>query len=45
MDRWEREVDPDGVLDPGERRDRAANLQRAHMSRMGLAAAKARRSA
>jgi hypothetical protein len=38
-----REVDPDGVLPEAERITRARHLQLAHMQRMSLAAAKARR--
>lgn len=45
MDRYERQVDPDGTLDPAERRVLADNAMRAAMSRMALAAAKKRRSA
>jgi hypothetical protein len=45
MDRYEREVDPDGQLDPAERQILADNAMRAAMSRMALAAAKKRRSA
>jgi hypothetical protein len=44
MDRWEREVDPDGLLEPAERARRAANAMKAHMGRMGLAASKKRTS-
>jgi hypothetical protein len=43
LDRFEREVDPDGVLAPTERAKRAANARKAHMSRMALASAKVRR--
>jgi hypothetical protein len=42
--RFEREVDPEGVLAPAERQRRAEALRRAHMGRMALAAAKARRT-
>lgn len=45
MARFEREVDPDGTLAPVERTRRAERLQRAHMSRMSLAAAAKRRAA
>jgi len=41
--RFEREVDPDGVLPPDERAQRAAALRRAHFARMALASAKKRR--
>ena len=41
--RFEKLVDPDGVLLPEERAKRAENAKQAHMTRMALAAAKARR--
>jgi hypothetical protein len=41
--RFEREVDPDGTMDPVERGKRAEHLRKAHMLRMSLASAKARR--
>lgn len=41
--RFEHEVDPDGTLDPAERARRAEHAHRAHMSRLALASAKARR--
>ena len=41
--RFEDQVDPDGVLAPEERAKRANNALQAHMLRMALAAAKARR--
>jgi hypothetical protein len=41
--RFEREVDPDGVLDPAERARRAEHAETAHFTRMALASAKARR--
>lgn len=41
--RFEREVDPDGVLDPDERAKRAEFARRAHMTRLAFASAKARR--
>jgi hypothetical protein len=45
MARFEREVDPDGLLSPSERAARADHALRAHMARMRLArAAKARRA-
>lgn len=34
--RWEREVDPDGTMDPTERARRVAQLERAHMYRMTM---------
>jgi hypothetical protein len=43
MSKFEREVDPDGSLSPQERAFRAAHAQQAHMERMSLAAARARR--
>lgn len=42
--RFEREVDPDGVLDPAERAKRAKNAHEAHMLRMRLAKARRRRT-
>jgi hypothetical protein len=42
--RFEREVDPDGILPPDERTRRAEHAQRAHMARLSLKAAQARRS-
>jgi hypothetical protein len=41
--RFEREVDPDGRLDPEERRRRAEHARRAYFTRLALASAKARR--
>jgi hypothetical protein len=41
--RFEREVDPDGRLDPEERRRRAGHARRAYFTRLALASAKARR--
>ncbi len=43
LDRFEREVDPDGVLPAGERARRAEHLRKAHFQRLALASAKARR--
>jgi hypothetical protein len=43
-DRFEREVDPDGALDPSERRRRAEHARRAYFTRLALASAKARRA-
>lgn len=43
-DRFERDVDPDGTLDPLERAKRAANARRAHFQRLALKSAQARRS-
>jgi hypothetical protein len=42
--RFEREVDPDGVLDPSERRRRAEHARRAYFTRLALAAVVARRA-
>lgn len=42
--KWAREVDPDGVLPPEELARRVDNLRQAHMTRMALASAKARRA-
>ena len=42
--RFEREVDPDGVLDPNERRRRAEQARRAYFARLSLAALEARRA-
>src|SRR5215211_7224895 len=44
LSRFEREVDPDGVLDPSERRRRAEHARRAYFIRLSLAALKARRA-
>jgi hypothetical protein len=41
--RFEREVDPEGVLDPQERARRAEHARRAYFTRLALASAKARR--
>lgn len=43
MDRYERQVDPDGRLEPGERARRAESAMRAHMLRMALCSAEVRR--
>ena len=43
--RFEREADPDGVLDPGERARRGHALMTAHMLRLARASAQARRTA
>ena len=42
-DRFEREVDPDGVLTPEERARRGARLMQAHMIRLSAKSAEARR--
>ncbi len=43
--RFKAEIDPDGVLEPDELTMRVENLRRAHMKRLALASAKARREA
>lgn len=43
--RFESQVDPDGVLDPDERRRRAEFARRAHFARMAIRSAQARRKA
>jgi hypothetical protein len=40
--RFEREADPDGVLDPKERQRRAQNLRKLHMLRLAAKSAQAR---
>ncbi len=42
--RFEREVDPDGVLPPEERARRAAHARKAYFAQLALASAKARRA-
>ena len=42
--RFDQEVDPDGVLEPEERRRRAELARRAYFARLALAGAKARRA-
>ena len=42
--RFDREVDPDGVLEPEERRRRAEQARRAYFARLSLAAVKARQA-
>ena len=42
-DRFERQVDPDGVLSPEERAVRAANARSAYFSKLALRSAQARR--
>jgi hypothetical protein len=41
--RFEREVDPDSLLDPVERARRAEHARRAHFQRLALKSAQARR--
>lgn len=43
LDKFERQVDPDGTLDPAERALRAASARKAHFSRLALKSAQARR--
>ena len=43
LTRFEREADPDGTLDPAERRRRAQHLKRAYFTRLALRSAQARR--
>lgn len=43
IDRFEKQVDPDGVLNPEERARRADQAMRAHMARLALKSAKVRR--
>lgn len=43
LDRFEREVDPDGTLPPADRARRAEHARKAHFARLALASAKARR--
>lgn len=44
MARFEREVDPDGVLDPADRARRAESAKSAHYARLALKSAQARRA-
>jgi hypothetical protein len=43
LDRFEREVDPDGILPPADRARRAGHARSAYFLRLSLASAKARR--
>ena len=43
LERFEREVDPDGVLPEAERQRRAEYARKAHFTRLALASARARR--
>ena len=45
MDRFEREVDPNGDLDPAERARRGESARKAHFTRLALKSAQARRQA
>lgn len=42
MAKFEREVDPDGELDPRERAVRAERAMKLHMARLGLSSSKSR---
>jgi hypothetical protein len=44
LSRFEREVDPDGVLDPEERARRADHAKKAYFLRLALASSRARSS-
>lgn len=44
MARFEREVDPDGILPPDERARRAEHKRKAYFGRLALKSAKARRA-
>jgi hypothetical protein len=43
LDRFERQVDPDGILTPAERAKRAEHARKAHFKRLALKSARARR--
>lgn len=43
LSKFEREVDPDGVLDPAERARRADSARKAHFARLAFLSAQARR--
>lgn len=45
LDRFERQVDPDGVLSPEERERRAGHARKAYFARLALRSAQARRKA
>jgi hypothetical protein len=45
LDRFERQVDPDGVLSPDERARRAGHARKAYFARLALRSAQARRKA
>lgn len=45
LDRFEREVDPDGVLDPAERARGAAHAKSAYFINLAIKSASARRKA
>ncbi len=43
LDKFERQVDPEGVLDPADRATRAQHARKAHFARLALLSAQARR--
>ncbi|WP_254427412.1 hypothetical protein [Mycolicibacterium fortuitum] len=43
LDKFEQEVDPDGVLTPAERAKRAEHARKAYFARLALKSAQARR--
>lgn len=43
LEKFEKQVDPDGTLLPAERAKRAENLRKAHYARLALKSAQARR--
>lgn len=43
LSKFEREVDPDGTLDPAERARRAESARKAHFARLAFKSAQARR--
>jgi hypothetical protein len=45
LDRFDREVDPDGTLEPAERARRSSHALKAHMAGLALKSSKARRLA
>lgn len=45
LEKFEREVDPDGTLDPAERAQRAESARKAHYARLALLSAQKRRRA
>lgn len=45
LERFEKEVDPDGILSPDERARRAAHARKAYFTRLALKSAQARRKA
>lgn len=44
LSRFEREVDPDGVLDPAERSRRAEHARKSYFAKLALKSAQARRA-